>query len=126
MSQMYCIYNTLVLLRSWGGTTYVGNAAVWSLHYFCEDPACPRRAQGQRCQTRLRVGGVLGGEASCQRGQGLREGQIAGKAQTTALMKVCGRVLGKRSPQDLLELVKTKRAKRWVCRTPAGRQGHAK
>ena len=66
------------------------------------------------------MGGVLGGEASCQRGQGLREGQIVGKAQTTALMKVCGRVSGKRSHQDLLELVKTKRAKRWVCRTPAG------
>ena len=43
-----------------------------------------------------------------------------GKAQTTALVKVCGRVSGKRSHQDLLELVKTKRAKRWVCRTPAG------
>ena len=30
----------------------------------CQDPACPQRAQGQRCRTRLRVGGVLGGEAS--------------------------------------------------------------
>ena len=36
----------------------------------CQDPACPKRAQGQRCQTRNRVGGVLGGEASCLRGKG--------------------------------------------------------